>query len=126
MNIHLHKRGAVAIWFVVTDDDTIPVIDFLNSIDQITRRKTLRLLDRSAENGPPEGRIERFEHLRGSVYEFKEHSPTAIRLFCFRTKDGYVITHGCKKPKKKQYKVHIESALRIMEELSQEGGVLNA
>lgn len=126
MNIHMHKHGAVAIWFVVADDDTIPVVDFLKSIDQVTRRKMLKLLDRSAENGPPEGRIERFEHLQGPVYEFKEHSPTAIRLFSFRAKGGYVITHGCKKPKKKQYKVHIESTLRTMEELSQEGGVLNA
>ena len=46
------------------------------------------------------------------VAEFKSHSGPGYRIFAVLEGDAYVLTHGCKKPKAKQFGAEISKAQR--------------
>ena len=83
------------------------------------KTKIWALLARIAEHGPPKNG-QKFNHLTGSLYEFKSFQD---RLPCFYDGPGrIVITHGCKKKKDRTPKNEIQRGLTLMTEYLEEKG----
>ena len=101
------KKTVVALM----DDDYSPVIEYLESLDDRTKKKMKQLMKRIADRGIIFG-TELFHHLGNQIYEFKVHKPRAARIFCFF--DGYLVicTHGKDKPGKRQLKIEVQKAMQ--------------
>lgn len=120
MEFYEYRKGVIAVLFYVDDNSKCEVFNFIIKLEDIPRKKVIHLLDEIATSGLPSNR-RRFEPLKGGpVCELKTHYPE-VRLFCFRIRDGIVITHCDKKPKPKILDRHIERTLRIKEDLEERG-----
>lgn len=95
--------------------------DYIDSLDDASRRKTLARLKKIGDVGPPRNE-EQFKHLRDRIFEIKAHQ---VRIFCFYDEKGnLVLTHGINKPTKKIQQREIEKAIEMRTEYSR--GVRNA
>lgn len=101
------KKTVVAL----VEDEQSPVMEYLESLDDRTKKKMKRLMMRIADRGILLG-TELFNHLGNHIYEFKVHKPRAARIFCFF--DGYLIicTHGKDKPGKRQLKIEVQKVMQ--------------
>jgi hypothetical protein len=73
-------------------------VDFVDGLPERAQRHLMATLAMVAEVGWRMRNEARFKHLRGDVYEVKEHNSRA-RLFCFLHQGRLVVcTHGRLKP----------------------------
>jgi len=101
------KKTVVALM----EDDYSPAIEYLECLDDRTKKKMKQLMKYMAGTGIISN-TELFRHVGNHIYEFKVHRPRAARVFCFF--DGYLVicTHGKDKPGKRQLKIEIQKAMQ--------------
>jgi len=100
------KKTVVAL----IENDNSPAIEYLESLDETSRKKMKHIMRLLAENGLLYN-TELFRHLGNGIYEFKVHKPRAARILCFFDKNIIVCTHGCDKPGKRQLRNEIRKAI---------------
>jgi putative component of toxin-antitoxin plasmid stabilization module len=118
-------RGQRAIAFAKLKDGSEPAKHFYESLADDDKDRFDGIFDRLCEHGifrndekfhPDVGEIKclhRGTSKAFTVSEFKVHTGPGYRIFAVRERDTYVLSHGCNKPKKKQFKFEIDRAGRI-------------
>lgn len=87
--------------------------DYLRSLPEKEQQKLFALLDYTAQHGPPTN-TEKFKQLEGEIYEFKS---LRHRLLCFyQPGKVIVITHGCRKQRRRVHRDEINRATDLMQE----------
>jgi hypothetical protein len=101
------------IWVACEDDGTCPVEQFVWGLGhEATQRRAKNLLTTTADSGKYQNE-ELYKNLGDGIWEFK---PLGVRLFSFDDERRVVLTHGAKKPKKREYREHIDKAKGVREQ----------
>jgi phage-related protein len=90
------------------------VQDFIENLDEYEKKKILRLLTRTADNGLYTNE-EKFRKIKGEdLWEFKSDQ---VRIFCFFDKGKIIIlSHGFIKKSPKTPRNQIEKAKRLLKD----------
>ena len=96
-------------------DGNCPVVDMIYDLPERTQRHLMATMAIIAETGWRMRNEARFKHLRGDVYEIKEHSSN-VRFFCFLHRGRVVVcTHDREKPgSKREYNKEIDKVERLL------------
>ncbi len=77
-------------------DGSLPALDFLNSIDARAQQAFKALFSRQLDHGVllSKDRFRMLDDKDPHVYEWKVHSPRALRLYCIHEGSTWYATHG--------------------------------
>lgn len=115
----LYKGPKFSIYAIARGEKCL-VREFIEELPESVQKKVFALLKRTAEHGPPVNE-EKFKILRDRIFEFKAHQ---VRILCTFDKGQIIIlTHGFIKQRGKTPKTEIERAIRLLEQLRQNGGL---
>ena len=108
------ESGVGAVVCALMVDGRCLAVDFIDGLPVRTQRHLMATLAMLADTGWRMRNEARFKHLRGDVYEVKEHSSN-VRLFCFLHAGRVVVcTHGRVKPSgNREYNTEIEKVDRL-------------
>jgi len=91
-------KGAKKTMVALVEDGYSPAIEYLESLDEISKKKMKARLNRMANMGMIHS-TELFRHEGNGIYAFKVHHPCSARIFCFFDRNNVVVcTHGANKP----------------------------
>jgi phage-related protein len=113
-------KGAKKTVVSLIEEGYSPAIDYLESLDELSRKKMKNLMIRLADFGILHNE-QFFRHLGDHIYEFKVHHPRNARIFCFFDHHFVVCTHGTDKPGRRlniEKKKALEKKIRYFKQRS--------
>jgi len=115
------RNGPTRTVLALERDGRCETQEFLSALPERAVRSIDGVMQRLAEVGRAGKGEERFRHLRGPVYEMKEHS-SGVRLYCFLSGRVLVCTHGSpKRAGRARLNLEIEKVMETYELCTREG-----
>jgi putative component of toxin-antitoxin plasmid stabilization module len=109
------RSGSARGVYALERDGRCEAFEFLRGLPERAVCSLDAVFQRLAEVGSAGKGEERFRHLRGTVYELKEHS-SGVRLYCFRHGRFLVCTHGsAKRAGRARLNQEIDKVVRLYE-----------
>lgn len=121
MKLILVRDGPTRTVLAFERDGRCETQEFLSALPERAVRSLDAVMQRLAEVGRAGKGEERFRHLRGPVYEMKEHS-SGVRLYCFLSGRALVCTHGGpRRAGRARLNLEIEKVMKTYELCAREG-----
>jgi hypothetical protein len=108
--IHEVRDRTIRIEAVVLDSGSCPARTFLDELDRIQRAQMVARFDKLIRDHPTPLSKDKFRQVdETGICEFK----TQLRVLCFRHGGNLLLTHGCGKVGKKEFRKQITRAKQI-------------
>lgn len=115
------RNGPATAVLALERDGRCETQELLSTLPERAVRNLDAVMQRLADVGRAGKGEERFRHLRGPVYEMKEHS-SGVRLYCFRYGRVLVCTHGGpKRAGRARLNLEIDKVMETYELCAREG-----